>query len=51
LPVGEDVDLVERANAARLRIAWALDMAVTTSRRLDGRAPGGFASYLKETLS
>jgi len=42
----EDVLLVAAAQAAGAAIAWSSDIAVTTSARSDGRAPGGFAAYL-----
>jgi hypothetical protein len=41
----EDVAFVA-AEALAARIGWAKDIAVTTSSRLTGRAPGGFARYL-----
>ncbi len=45
---GEDVDLAARATAhGRLRIHRTAESPVTTSSRLDGRAPGGFSSYLR----
>ncbi|CAN5655260.1 glycosyltransferase family A protein [soil metagenome] len=42
----EDVQLVEAFNAGGAPIAWAVDLAVTTSARRRGRAPKGFAGYL-----
>lgn len=42
----EDVLLVAAARAAGAAVAWADDIAVTTSARSDARAPGGFAAYL-----
>lgn len=44
----EDVDLADRARTAGLRIVRATDLAVLTSGRLVGRAPAGFAHFLKE---
>lgn len=46
LPCGEDVDLVQRLDAAGARIRWAGAPAVLTSMRLRGRAQGGFADHL-----
>ncbi|MDI9902351.1 glycosyltransferase [Rhodococcus sp. IEGM 1409] len=43
----EDVDLVRRLSEAGACIAWAEDIAVTTSARLDGRTPGGFAGHIR----
>jgi glycosyltransferase involved in cell wall biosynthesis len=48
LASGEDVDLVERFQAAGCRIKWDEELLVTTSDRLSGRAPGGFADHLAE---
>jgi hypothetical protein len=42
----EDVTLVEAFIANAEPLAWALDLAVTTSARRRARAPRGFASYL-----
>ncbi|MEO7260175.1 MAG: glycosyltransferase [Jatrophihabitantaceae bacterium] len=42
----EDVLLVAAARAAGAAVAWVSDIAVTTSARVDARAPGGFAAYL-----
>ena len=42
----EDVQLVEAFNANGEPIAWAVDLAVTTSARRRGRAPKGFAGYV-----
>jgi glycosyltransferase involved in cell wall biosynthesis len=50
LPVGEDVDLVERLVAARTRIAWDTGNPVVTSDRRDSRAPGGFGDYVKSLV-
>lgn len=47
LPTGEDVDLVARLRASGAAIAWAGDVAVTTSARRHGRAPHGFAEHLR----
>ncbi len=48
LEEGEDVDLVRRLSEDGARIAWAQDIAVTTSARTDGRTPGGFAGHIRE---
>jgi hypothetical protein len=48
LASGEDVDLVERFQAAGCRIDWDDSLWVTTSDRLNARAPGGFAEHLAE---
>lgn len=45
----EDVDLVERARAAGLRVVPRLDAPVETSGRRRGRTPGGYAAFLAET--
>ncbi|WP_295516773.1 glycosyltransferase family 2 protein [uncultured Stenotrophomonas sp.] len=42
----EDVDLVQRLDAAGASICWAGSPVVTTSSRLSGRAIGGFADHL-----
>ncbi len=42
----EDVALVDAFRANDEPIAWALDLAVTTSARRQARAPSGFAGYL-----
>jgi hypothetical protein len=48
LASGEDVDLVERLQAAGCRIDWDDTLWVTTSDRRNARAPGGFADHLAE---
>jgi glycosyltransferase involved in cell wall biosynthesis len=48
LATGEDVDLVERFEAAGLRIRRDAQLSVATSDRREGRAPGGFANHLLE---
>jgi glycosyltransferase involved in cell wall biosynthesis len=48
LTTGEDVDLVERFEAAGMRIHRDVRVSVTTSVRHVGRAPGGFAHHLRE---
>jgi glycosyltransferase involved in cell wall biosynthesis len=48
LATGEDVDLVERFEAAGMRIHRDAELSVATSDRRDGRAPGGFAHHLRE---
>jgi glycosyltransferase involved in cell wall biosynthesis len=47
LATGEDVDLVERFEAAGLRIHRDAALSVATSARRDGRAPRGFAHHLR----
>jgi len=48
LASGEDVDLVERFRAAGFRVHSDEHLWVTTSDRLRGRAPGGFAEHLAD---
>lgn len=48
LPTGEDVELVDRFEAAQLEIHRDATLSVVTSDRRDGRAPGGFAHHLRE---
>jgi glycosyltransferase involved in cell wall biosynthesis len=49
LPGHEDADLVDRAAASgHLRIRRTGGIAVVTSSRLHGRAPVGFAGYLRD---
>ena len=48
LPTGEDVELVDRFEAAGMRIRRDADLTVATSDRRHGRAPGGFAHHLRE---
>jgi hypothetical protein len=50
LPVGEDVDLVERMRAVGISWTATSRLPVLTSSRLGGRAPAGFASYLMALL-
>ena len=47
LATGEDVELVARFESAGLRIHRDATLSVATSDRRDGRAPGGFASHLR----
>ena len=47
LATGEDVELVERFEAAGLSIHRDRDLSVVTSDRPQGRAPGGFAQHLR----
>ena len=47
LPTGEDVELVERFEAAGMRIHRDAKLSVATSDRRHGRAPGGFAQHLR----
>ena len=51
LASGEDVDLVDRFESAGLRIARDAHLSVATSRRQRGRAPDGFAAYLRALLA
>lgn len=44
----EDVNLVERMQTMNLKIVWSNLVRVTTSSRLDARAPEGFASFLQQ---
>jgi glycosyltransferase involved in cell wall biosynthesis len=44
----EDVLLVDAAHRHGLTISWAEDIPVSTSARLVGRTPAGFAHYLSE---
>lgn len=48
LATGEDVDLVERFEAAGMRIHRDAELSVATSDRRDGRAPNGFAQHLRD---
>jgi glycosyltransferase involved in cell wall biosynthesis len=48
LATGEDVDLVQRFEAADMRIHRDRRLSVATSVRPVGRAPGGFAHHLRE---
>ncbi|MDT0323854.1 glycosyltransferase family 2 protein, partial [Streptomyces sp. DSM 44918] len=48
LATGEDVELVERFETAGYRIERDSTLSVTTSARKNGRAPGGFAGYLRD---
>ncbi|MCW2655628.1 MAG: glycosyl transferase [Mycobacterium sp.] len=48
LATGEDVDLVERFEAAGWRIHWDDELSVATSDRRSGRVAGGFADHLNE---
>jgi hypothetical protein len=48
LPCGEDVDLVERFEAAGYRIHRDTELSVVTSARNRARAPHGFAHYLRQ---
>lgn len=47
LRTGEDVELVERFEAAGLSIHRDRHLSVVTSDRKDARAPGGFAQHLR----
>lgn len=47
LVTGEDTELARRAAARHLRISRTAAIPVVTSVRQDGRAPRGFASYLR----
>ncbi len=46
VPAHEDVMLVDAAHRHGMSISWAEDIPVTTSARLVGRTPAGFAHYL-----
>ena len=48
--VGEDRDLWERLRAAGALLLGVDDLFVTTSARLDGRTPAGFAGYLSDLV-
>jgi GT2 family glycosyltransferase len=48
LPTGEDVELVERFEAAGYQICRDPALSVATSARSQGRAPGGFAAHLRK---
>jgi glycosyltransferase involved in cell wall biosynthesis len=48
LPCGEDVDLVERFEAAGYRMHRDTELSVVTSARTRARAPHGFAHYLRQ---
>lgn len=50
LAVGEDVDLVARLKAAGFRVDENERRPVLTSSRLHGRAPGGYAGYLRDLV-
>ena len=50
LPVREDLAFVERVCRAGYRLRHPLDVRVTVSARLDGRAPGGMSDCLKAWL-
>lgn len=47
LATGEDVELVDRFEAAGCRVHRDNGLSVTTSARATGRAPGGFARHLR----
>ena len=48
LASGEDVDLVDRFEAAGYRIHRDAELSVTTSARVRSRAPDGFAHHLNQ---
>jgi hypothetical protein len=48
LPTGEDVELVDRFEAAQKHIHRDATLSVATSDRRDARAPGGFANHLRD---
>jgi len=48
LATGEDVELVQRFEAAGLTIHRDRGLSVATSDRREGRAPGGFAQHLRD---
>jgi glycosyltransferase involved in cell wall biosynthesis len=47
LPCHEDVALVERAVQEGVPVAWTAGAPVSTSARLNARAPHGFAAHLR----
>jgi glycosyltransferase involved in cell wall biosynthesis len=47
MATGEDVELVSRFESAGMRIHRDAALSVATSDRREGRAPGGFASHLR----
>ncbi|WP_072804826.1 glycosyltransferase [Rhodococcoides yunnanense] len=47
LTTGEDVDLVRKLEKAGAPIVYACDSPVSTSNRMHGRAPDGFAGHLR----
>jgi glycosyltransferase involved in cell wall biosynthesis len=47
----EDADLVKRLERSGFRVAHALDVSVSTSARLEGRANGGLADLLGQLQS
>lgn len=47
LRTDEDVDLVRRLEQAGIPVLYACDSPVSTSNRLFGRAPDGFAAHLR----
>ncbi|WP_166215727.1 glycosyltransferase [Pseudomonas atagonensis] len=49
LACNEDVQLVRQLELSGANIAWSHRPQVHTSARLDGRARGGFADYLRKT--
>ncbi|CAN5176603.1 glycosyltransferase [soil metagenome] len=48
LPTGEDVELVQRFEAAGYQICRDPALSVATSARSQGRAPAGFAAHLRK---
>lgn len=48
LSTGEDVSLVERLTAIGTAVAVSVDFPVLTSARTAGRAPRGFADYVRD---
>lgn len=46
----EDVHLIRQLELSGARIAWSSRPRVTTSTRLDARAAGGFADYLRSLV-
>jgi glycosyltransferase involved in cell wall biosynthesis len=48
LATGEDVDLVQRFESAHMSIHRHAKLSVATSVREEGRAPSGFAAYLRD---
>lgn len=51
LATDEDVDLIRRLAGSGVPCVHAADVAVTTSGRLRGRTPGGFAGHLRDVVA
>lgn len=48
IPAHEDVQLVQALAKAGAHIVWSASGSVSTSARMDARAHGGFADYLRQ---